>query len=75
MNVANGASIAVLNVGIAISSCQSQLNLDLRIVALGQPHDPSHTGIYSYPDHAEHNAKVALVLAKLVRSSEVYPVI
>lgn len=69
MNVDDRASIALLNVGLAISACKSQLNLDLRFAVLGQRHDPSHAGIYGC------NAKTALVLAKSVRPSEVYPII
>ena len=69
--VVNSASFAMLNVGAAIVVCKSRLGLDLQFVTLGEPDDPSHTGIYGY---IEHNAKAATVLAKSVDPNEVYPV-
>ena len=69
--IANETSFAILNVGVAVSACKRQLNLDLHFVVLGESHDPSHTGIYGY---AGHNAKTATILAKSVRPDEVYPV-
>ena len=62
------ASFAVLNVGAAVTACQNDLNLDIKIIALGESHDPSHTGIFGYTSG---DTDTAAVLAKLAR--EVYP--
>lgn len=69
--MANNAFLTVLNVGVAVSACQNQLNLELRFVLFRESRDPSHTGIYGYVGH---NAKTAAVLAKSVNPGEVYPV-
>lgn len=63
------ASFAVLNVGAAVALCRNTLDLDIQFIALGEPHDPSHTGIFGY---AEQNAVVAALLAGLVNPREVY---
>ena len=62
------ASFAVLNVGAAITACKNDLNLDIKIIALGESHDPSHTGIFGY---TAEDTDTAAVLANLAR--EVYP--
>ena len=64
------ASFAVLNVGAAVARCSNTLNLDIQFIALGEPHDPSHTGIFGY---TAQNAVVAALLAASVDPSEVYP--
>ena len=64
------ASVAVLNVGAALALCRNTLDLDIQFIVLGEPHDPSHTGIFGY---AEQNAVVAAFLAGLVSSREIYP--
>ena len=56
--------------GVSIATCQDNLNLEIQFVALGEAHDPSHTGIYGY---TAHNAAVATLLATLVNPDEVYP--
>ncbi len=68
--VRRSASFAVLNAGVSIAMCQDNLNLEIQFVALGEAHDPSHTGIYGY---TAHNAAVATLLATLVNPDEVYP--
>ena len=64
------ASFAVLNVGAAVARCRSTLKFDIQFIALGEPHDPSHTGIFGY---TAQNAAVAALLAELVSPGEVYP--
>ena len=63
---------AVLNVGAAVSACKMGRNLDVAIVALGEAHDPSHTGIFGY---TEHDTDIAALLAASVRLDEVHPAI
>ncbi len=63
------AVFATLNVGITTAQCRIDLNLDIEFVALGESHDPSHTGIYGY---AERNAEAAELLASIVSPQEVY---
>ncbi len=67
--VSRTASFAVLNVGTVATACKNDLNLDVKIIALGESHDPSHTGIFGY---TAEDTDTAAVLAKLAR--EVYPV-
>lgn len=62
-------SFAVLNVGTVATACKNGLNLDVKIIALGESHDPSHTSIFGY---TAEDTDTAAVLAKLAR--EVYPV-
>ena len=71
-DVRNNASFAVLNVGTAISECGKRANVDIRFITLGESGDPSHAGVFGMVNH---NAKTAAVLAKLVDSSEVVPVV
>lgn len=70
--MARAARFAVLNVGAAVSRCQELLDTPIRFIALGDPHDPSHTGIYGYADH---NTAVAAVLAAMVAADGLYPAI
>ena len=67
--VRSSTVLAVLNVGSVVSECKHQLGLDLRIATLGEPDDPSHTGIFGY---VENNDEVALLLASLVDPAEVF---
>lgn len=60
---------AVINVGAASDVCHNHLNLDIRFVALGELHDPSHTGIFGL---AVSNLAAADLLASLVNLEEVY---
>ena len=62
------AAFAVLNVGEATTACQTDLNGNIRFIALGESHDPSHTGIFGY---TMDDTNIAAVLAKMVR--EVHP--
>ena len=62
------ASFAVLNVGAAATACKDDSNLDIKIIALGEKHDPSHTGIFGY---TAEDTDTAATLARQVR--EVYP--
>ena len=64
------ASFAILNVGAAVARCSNTLNLDIQFIALGESHDPSHTGIFGY---TAQSAVVAALLAASVDPSEVYP--
>ena len=68
--VRRSASFAVLNVGAAVAVCSNRQNVEIQFVALGEPHDPSHAGIYGY---TEHNVAVAALLATLVAPNEIYP--
>ena len=70
--MARAARFAVLNVGGAVHRCQELLDTPIRFIALGDPHDPSHTGIYGYADH---NTAVAAVLAAMVAADGLYPAI
>ena len=63
------ASFAVINVGVAIAACVNDLNWDIQIWALGEAHDPSHTGIYGY---SAEDTDVAALLAASVAPNEVY---
>ena len=69
--MARAARFAVLNVGAAVSSCQETLDAPIRFVALDDPRDPSHTGIYG---SAAHSA-VAALLAAAVTAADLYPAI
>ena len=69
--MARAARFAVLNVGAAISICQESLDTPIRFIALGDPRDPSHTGIYG---SAAHSAAAAL-LAAAVAADGLYPAI
>ena len=69
--MSRAARFAVLNVGAAVSSCQETLDTPIRFIALGDPRDPSHTGIYG---SAAHSAAAAL-LAATVAASDLYPAI
>ena len=68
--VSRTTSFAVLNVGAAVNACKAGLNLDIEIITLGEPHDPSHAGIFGY---AEYNTDVAALLAQSVNINEIYP--
>ena len=68
-HVRASASFAVLNVGVTIVVCKNALNLDIQILTLGEPHDPSHTGIYGCPPE---NTDAATLLAKSVALNEMY---
>ena len=59
----------VLNVGVATNSCKARLGLDLRFVTLGEPDDPSHTGIYGIVSNL---VNVASELAASVKPDEIY---
>ena len=68
------ARFAVLNVGDAIATCRAGCpDANLRIVALGETHDPSHTGIYGVAP--PNNVAVAALLAAAVAPDDVYPAI
>ena len=69
-HVRSTASFAVLNVGFTIVVCKNALNLDIQILTLGEPHDPSHTGIFGY---TAANTDVATLLSKQITAHEVYP--
>ena len=62
------ASFAVLNVGAVATACKNDLNLNVKFIALGESHDPSHTGIFGYTGR---NTDAAATLARLVQ--EIYP--
>ncbi len=68
--IRRNAAFAVLNVGAAMTACQSELNVNIRIAALGESRDPSHTGIFGY---SANDTDVAAVLARQVKLEEVYP--
>jgi hypothetical protein len=61
-------SFAVLNVGNTVSTVRQARDLKIRFVNFGEPHDPSHTGIFGY--NAE-DTDTATALARLAR--EVHP--
>ncbi len=67
--VSRNSAFATLNVGTTIAQCRNDLNVDIQSVALGESHDPSHTGIYGY---VAQNSEVAELLASLVSPQEVY---
>lgn len=67
-HVRRNAVFAVLNVGAAITACKNDSNLDIQIIALGESHDPSHTGIFGY---TAEDTDTAAVLARQVR--ELHP--
>ena len=60
----------VLNVGATVDRCRQELNREIQFISLGEPHDPSHTGIYGL---AADKARAAQVLAQGVSPAEVYP--
>ena len=62
------AAFAVLNVGDATDACRAELNRNIQFTALGEQHDPSHTGIFGY---TMADTDTAAVLAKTVQ--EVHP--
>ena len=68
--VARTAAFAVFNVGASVALSKNEMNLDIRFINLGEPHDLSHTGIYGLVDNA---AKSARILAESVKPDEVYP--
>ena len=68
--VARAGYFVVLNVGASVALCQNRLNLEIQFINLGEPHDPSHTGIYGL---ASDKARAAQVLAQAVSPGEVYP--
>lgn len=61
-------SFAVLNVGSTVPTVRQARDLKIRFVNFGEPHDPSHTGIFGY--NAE-DTDTAVALARLAR--EVHP--
>ena len=68
------ARFAVLNVGDAIATCRASCpDANLRIVVLGETHDPSHAGIYGVAP--PNNVAVAALLAAAVAPDDVYPAI
>ena len=66
--VSAAGAFAVLNVGDATDACRAELNRIIQFTALGEPHDPSHTGIFGY---TMADTDTAAVLAKTVQ--EVHP--
>ncbi len=66
------ASFAVLNAGAAVLLCRDELNIAIRLVALGELRDPSHTGIYGY---TASDIDVPGRLAQSVAAGEMYPAI
>ena len=60
----------VLNVGAATDQCRQELNREIQFINLGEPHDPSHTGIYGMLGN---ESKSAQLLAQAVSPTEVYP--
>lgn len=68
--VSRTASFVVLNIGVAVNACKTGLNLDIDVIALGQPHDPSRAGIFGY---TEHNTDAAAQLAASVSPNEIHP--
>ena len=69
--VSRNAAFAVLNVGTAAGQCRDELNAAIQFVALGESHDPSHTGIFGYT--TQNNDAIAALLAQLLNLGEVYP--
>ena len=67
--VKRSESFSVINVGEATIQCKRQYKLTIFFRNLNELNDPSHSGIYGY---TKHNAKVALLLARLVSPSDVY---
>ena len=70
--MSRAARFAVLNVGAAADMCRDLLDAPIRFIALGEPQDPSHTGIYGY---TAHNTAVAAALAGAVASNALHPAI
>ena len=70
--VSRTGAFAVLNVGAAVSACKAGLNRQIEIIALGEAHDPSHTGIFGY---TEYDPDIAARLATSVNSNEIYPAV
>ena len=70
--MSRAARFAVLNVGVAVDACRDLVEAPIRFIALGEPQDPSHTGIYGY---TVHDAAVAAALAGAVVADGVYPAI
>lgn len=69
--VSRNAYFAVLNAGASVTMCRVTLNLEIQFIALGELHDPSHTGIFGYT--MQDNDSIAALLAQLVNPDEVYP--
>ena len=69
-SVRRTAFFLVLNVGAAADQCRQELSQEIRFVNLGEPHDPSHTGIYGMLGN---EAKAAQLLAQSVNPAEIYP--
>ena len=70
--VSRTGAFAVLNVGAAVSACKAGLNRQIEIIALGEAHDPSHTGIFGY---TEYDPDIATRLATSVNINEIYPTV
>ncbi len=69
--VSRNATFAVLNIGTTAERCRDELDAAIQFVALGEPHDPSHTGIFGYT--IQKNDAIAALLAQLLNPGEVYP--
>ena len=69
-SVRRTAFFVVLNVGTTVDLSRAELNQELRFVNLGEPHDPSHTGIYGM---IANDTRAARLLAASVNQNEVYP--
>ena len=65
------ARICVLNVGKAIQSCQQLSGVDIEVWLLGEPDDPSHTGIYGHKD-IEADPDPSAILSRLVKPADVF---
>ena len=61
--------LIVLNVGVATERCKAKLGLDLGFITLGEPDDPSHTGIYGIRGNI---VNAASELAASVSPAEIY---
>ena len=73
--VSRNAYFVALNVGTSVVVCRSKLDLDIWFATVGQPDDPSHTGIYGMEDLTiEEKTAVAAALAKSVMRDEVYSI-
>ena len=67
--IGRSSRFAVLNVGVSVAACSDILNLNIQFIALGEAHDPSHTGIYGCAD----SVRAAAVLAQSVNPNEIHP--
>ncbi len=68
--VSGSGAFVVLNVGDSVMFTRDNLNVAIQFFALGEPHDPSHAGIFGYT--AENSANIAAMLAQSLEPEQFY---